>query len=329
MRPPAGCPAPAGPAQHPSMQRAHRLPGWLRPGLWLLLGASLLVAIAGCSTGVRIGYNQAESLVSWRLADYVDFEPHQRELFGERFRAVHAWHRRDQLPEYARLLAETRIRAADGLSREDVEWVLARSRSQLQALIDQVADDAAQLLASLTPAQVKGLERGFARANQRLARTWAVGQPVAAQRRARAEALIAQAERFTGRLTAEQRARVTALADALPDITDQRFAERQRRQRELIAALQAGKSHAEIAAWFRQWAGNWERGRDESYARLARAAAEQRIEIYVEIDRMLSPAQRRSALDRLQGYADDMATLSAPAAARRQQSASTRLQAAQ
>ncbi|MBC7780690.1 MAG: hypothetical protein H7125_11380 [Proteobacteria bacterium] len=266
---------------------------------------------------MRLGYNQAETLVNWMVSDYVDFDPQQRDLFGQKFRALHAWHRRDQLPEYVRLLRETRSRAEDGLSREDVMWVMARGRGRLDAMVQQGADDAAEVLSTLTAAQVKELDASFIRANRKFMRDWAVGRPAAEQQRVRAERTITQVERFTGRLSREQNERVVALSNALPLTTDQRFAERQRRQRELTAALQSGRSRDELAGWFRQWAPNWERGRDEAYARTAKIALEQRTQMYVEIDQMLTPAQRRVALDRLQGYIDDFVALIGSDAAQR------------
>jgi hypothetical protein len=290
-------------------------PSWPSRLLVALLG---LLVLAGCSSGIRLGYNQAEALVNWTVSDYIDFEPHQRDLFGQRFRALHDWHRREQLPEYARLLRETRMRVEDGLSRDDIEWVITRARNRLETVVEYGAGDAADLLMSLTPEQVRGLERSFARANRKTARAWGVGLPVAEQQKKRAERLIAQVERFTGRLSREQAEQAAAMVNALPLNTEQRFAERQRRQRELIAALQSGRSRTEMAAWFRQWAPNWELGRDPATARSAQAAAEQRAQVYADIDRLLTPAQRRQAMDRLQGYADDFAALSGTAVPRQQ-----------
>jgi hypothetical protein len=284
----------------------------------LLVAVMALLVLAGCSSGVRVGYNQAELLVNWTLSDYVDFEPHQRDLFGQKFRALHDWHRREQLPEYARLLRETRTRVENGLSRADVEWIIARSRGRLEALVEQGAGDAADLMLSLTPEQVKGLERSFVRANQKTARAWGVGQPAAEQQKKRAERLVAQVERFTGKLSREQAERVAEMANAMPLNTEQRFAERQRRQRELIAALQSGRNRAEMAAWFREWAPNWERGRDPATARSAQAAAEQRAQVLADIDRLLTPAQRRQAMDRLQAFSEDFIALSGTGASRQQ-----------
>jgi hypothetical protein len=288
---------------------ASKLPA-LKHSLGLVLAALFGLLLAGCSTSVRLGYNQADTLVNWFLSDYVDLDPHQRDLFDQKFRTLQAWHRREQLPQYARLLRETRQRAQDGLTREDVLWVMERSRTQIEVLVRQGASDAAEVMVTLTPDQLTTLEQSFVRANRKFVREWAVSGSIDEQKRVRAERLVVQVERFTGRLSKDQSTRIAALSDALPMTTDQRYVDRQRRQRELIATLRSGRSRNELAAWLRDWAPNWERGRSEAYAQASRVSAEQRAQIYAEIDRMLTPAQRTRAITRLQGYIDDFEALS-------------------
>jgi len=276
----------------------------------LVLAAAL--ALGGCSTGLRLGYNQAEWLADWAVSGYVDLDPRQRDLFSQRFRQLHAWHRTDQLPGYGVLLRETRTRIEAGLSAEDVLWISERVRAAAQAMAVRSVDDLAELLATLTPAQLTELERGFAQSNRKVARDWGAGRPIAEQRRLRADRLIAQVERFTGRLSSEQAERVRALADPLPLTTEQRIADRERRQRELLATLRAGRSVTELAAWLRDWLPQWERGRDPQYARLTERLAQQRAQVMADVDKLLTPAQRRTAADRLQAYAEDVIALSAP-----------------
>ena len=284
----------------------------------LLAGVALL--LAGCSSGLRLGYNQAEWLADWAVSGYVDLDARQREVFAQRFRQLHAWHRADQLPGYGTLLRETRARVEAGLTARDMLWITDRVRAAAQVAAERAAEDVAEVLASLTPAQLAELERGFAESNRKVARDWGAGRPVAEQRRLRADRLVAQVERFTGRLSSEQVERVRALADPLPLTTEQRIADRQRRQRELIAALRAGRSTPELAAWLRDWLPYWERGRDPQYAALAERAARERAQVMAEIDRLLTPAQRRTASDRLAAYAEDMVAL-AGAAGRQQRAA--------
>jgi hypothetical protein len=287
------------------------------------LAAGLLAAtlvLAGCSTGLRLGYNQAEWLADWAVSGYVDLDPRQREVFSQRFRQLHAWHRSEQLPGYSSLLRDARTRVEAGLSTDDVVWITERVRGAAQVLAVRAADDIAEVLASLSPAQIAELERGFAQSNRKVARDWGAGRPAAEQRRVRADRLIAQVERFTGRLSGEQAERVRTLADPLPLTTDQRLADRERRQRELLAALRAGRSVPELAAWLRDWLPQWERGRDPQYARLADRVARERAQVMAEVDRLLTPAQRRTAADRLQAYAEDLIAL-AGSAGRQQRAA--------
>ena len=94
------------PLKHPSAA--------LRPAVLMLCVLALLLT-GGCSL-VRLGYSQLDTIAGWMAHDYFDLEATQREAFRQRFERLHAWHRREQLPEYAQFLSETRSRAQRGAS---------------------------------------------------------------------------------------------------------------------------------------------------------------------------------------------------------------------
>ncbi len=60
-----------------------------------------LLAIAGCSTGLKLAYDNLERLALWEIDDYVDLDDPQKALFRKEFKALHIWHRQSQLPLYA------------------------------------------------------------------------------------------------------------------------------------------------------------------------------------------------------------------------------------
>jgi hypothetical protein len=65
----------------------------------LLLGAALLVA--GCSTGLRLGYNYADTLLANSIDGYVGLTPADQ-FVKERAAGLMAWHRATRLRDYAR-----------------------------------------------------------------------------------------------------------------------------------------------------------------------------------------------------------------------------------
>ena len=80
--------------------------------------ALALAALAGCST-IRIGYPHLDTYASWTVDEYFDLDSQQKDEFRKRFARLHAWHRYEQLPDYAEFLAKTKARLERGFTRED------------------------------------------------------------------------------------------------------------------------------------------------------------------------------------------------------------------
>ena len=57
------------------------------------------------------------------------------------------WHRREQLPEYARFAHTAAERAKDGVSRDDIVWLVDGMKKHYRTIVDRGVADAAELLA--------------------------------------------------------------------------------------------------------------------------------------------------------------------------------------
>ena len=94
------------------------------------LSFALLLALAGCSTGLRLAYQNLDRLAMWTLDDYVSLDKAQKAAFRREFSALQAWHRSTELPLYA---ADLRSLASafeqDPAPREALE----RAMSQVEA----------------------------------------------------------------------------------------------------------------------------------------------------------------------------------------------------
>jgi hypothetical protein len=80
----------------------------------LLALAALLVA--GCSA-LKLGYTQADIILGWRANSYFDLDADQRREFSTRLDQLLAWHRHEQLPDYAQFLTVAIDKAEHGLNR--------------------------------------------------------------------------------------------------------------------------------------------------------------------------------------------------------------------
>jgi hypothetical protein len=280
------------------------------PRAWLaLIAALLLLTGAGCSM-VRIGYGQLDTLAGWTAQDYFDLDPAQRDAFSERFARLHAWHRREQLPEYARFFSEARARAERGLGDTDLLWLVDGIKARYAVIAARAAPDAAELLAGLTPAQVEHLKRELDKANRKFLREHRSNEPEEQRRAAQDKRTLAQLRDWVGPLTEAQQQQLAGPMRALPLIDRLRHEDRLRRQKEFLALLESRHGdRAQFTARLRDWLVHWERGRPPALARAFDESWKQRAAFYATADRLLTPAQRSHLARRLENYSDDFIAL--------------------
>lgn len=277
----------------------------------LKLGIALaLVALLAACSFTRFAYNQADVVVSWMIDDYFGFEAQQKQNFQKRFDRFHAWHRHEQLPEYAQFMRTAHARVQRELKPDDVLWFLDGMKVRARTAIRHGAPEAAAVLSTLTPAQIEILQRKFEANNRKFVRVHKVNGTAEDRHEAETRRLLKALRDWLLPLTAEQEQRVTALARELPQIQHLRYAERLRRQKEFVALLaHRTEDPARFAARLADWAANWERGRSPEFQKRLDAAWMKRTEILVAVDRMLTPEQRTAYLQRIQGYSNDFTLL--------------------
>lgn len=274
-----------------------------------LLCALALAVAGGCST-LRIGYGHFDSVASWMAHDYFDLNPDQRDAFTRHFDRLHDWHRYEQLPEYARFLEEMQKRAARGLRAADMLWLVDGLRQRYVQIATRGAADAADLLATLSPAQIESFKQQLDKDNRKFLRENRTEAGEAERRKVVEQRTLSQLRDWVGPLSAAQQARVTDLLKTTPLVDQLRHQDRLRRQREFLALLELRKGERRIFAQrLRAWLEHWEAGRDAAQARLFEESWKKRAELYEAVDRMLTAAQRNHLLDRIQDYIDDFREL--------------------
>lgn len=287
------------------MPRLH--PAFLR----LLLCMACLLLAGGCST-VRIAYNNLDAVAAWMAHDYFDLDAAQRDEFARRFAQLHAWHRREELPEYIRFLKTIRQRTARGLRADDVLWVVDGLKQHYARIAAHSAADAAALLRTLTPAQIASFRLQLDKSNRKFRETHRSDDGEAARRKALERRALEQLHDWVGSLTDAQEKQVIGLLQ-VPLVDELRHRDRLRRQREFFTLLELRHGdHAEFTRRVRDWLVNWESGRNVADARLVDAAWQARAGYYAAVDRLLTTEQRRHLLHRLQDYIDDLSALSGP-----------------
>lgn len=276
---------------------------------WLLAALSGLLLIAGCSM-IRLGYGQADTIATLMADEYFDLDARQKDEFLSRFERLHEWHRYEQLPEYVSFLHTTKSRLQGGLKHEDVLWFIEGLKSRYRLIVSRGAGDAAEILTTLAPAQLDALRRQWDKDNRKFIREYQIEGSVEDKKEARANRTLKQIRDWVGSLTYAQEQTITAMLDGLPLIDSLRLEDRLRRQREFLRLLELRGNKSEFAARLRSWLLDWEQGRSPEYDRLLTPWWEKRVAFFVEVNRLLTPPQRATALHRLQNYIEDFQSLS-------------------
>lgn len=275
----------------------------------LALVFALAVVLASC-TFTRFVYNQADTVAAWMVDDYFSLDGTQKDEFQKRFDRFYAWHRYEQLPEYATFLRTAKNRMQQGLARDDVLWFVDGMRARIRACGRQLAPDAAALLATVTPAQIDTLKQRWEKDNRKYAREHKLNGTPEERVQAAARRTMKQIGEWLAPLNSEQEQRVVAMMREVPDIESAFYADRLRRQKALLEILaQRGEDRARFTARVTEWLVHWERGRSAEYQRQLTAWWHKRADLFVAVHQMQTREQRVASLQRIQSYVDDFTHL--------------------
>ena len=274
----------------------------------LVAAVLCLVLLSGCSL-LRFGYSQIDHFAEWTADEYFNLEPRQRDEFRARFERLHAWHRYDQLPDYAGFLASISARLRKGMDREDAMWIGRGIEERYRTLVARSAGDAAAMLMTITPEQIEALQRKWDKENSRFMREHRVTGTPEEQRRARIERELERIEDWVGDLSQEQERKIAELIRSVPLAPRLRYEDRVRRQRGFMQLMAQRGDPREFESRLRHFLLNWEEGRAPEYQRVYAEWREKQAAFYLEVVRMLTGSQRSTLLQRVQRYADDFTRL--------------------
>lgn len=259
--------------------------------------------LAGC-TALRLAYDNADTYLLFRAKSYLDLDAKGSDELDERIDEFFAWHRKNALPQYARVSDEAAKRLAKGLSREDLVWgydsLVAHARQSLRFAAERVAP----LLDRLTPQQVAHMEKRFAEDNRKFAREYLRGSE-AERRKRRARRLEERLEDWVGNLSSVQAEKVKRFSERTPLYDELRAKDRQRMQAEFVDMIRKREAQKRLPDWI----ANWERGRDPAHLAASERFRQEYLALLLELDKTLAPEQRNRAAATFRRYAEDFRVL--------------------
>jgi len=283
-----------------------------------IIGALLaaLIVLAGCSA-LRVGYNQGPRLAYWWLDGYVEFDEAQAPRVQAAIDDWFEWHRATELPVYLNLLERAQADVlADTTAAQACRWtdeILARVRSGYEAAIPAMADVAR----TLAPRQLRLVERRHAKNNERYRSDYL--QDSAEERlKGQVERVVERAEDFYGRLDSAQRGQVAQWVVDSPFDPDLWFAERRRRQQEVVQALQRLRTEPlpadEAHTTLRRLLEHAVRSPRDGYRAYQQRLADYNCAFAARLHNLMTAEQRRHAAGKFKAWEDDVRALVGAAA---------------
>jgi hypothetical protein len=280
--------------------------------LWII--AILLPLLAGCSA-LRMTYGQGPFLAYWWLDGYAEFTAEQSPRVKAALDDWFAWHRATQLPDYAAWLAGLRRQAVDNITPQQTCAMLDDVQRRLERGFEQAVPAMAEIVRTMTQAQIDHLERRYARSNEELARDYL--QPVPAERfEASVKRSIARIESFYGDLDEAQQRLLREGLKASPFNPQVWLDERRQRQQDIVRSLRRLLAEradaATVQAALRSFSVQATQSPRAEFRAYQRRLNQDNCALTARLHNAMSAAQRQQLASNLKGWEDDLRALMKP-----------------
>lgn len=236
----------------------------------------------------------------WQVNRIIDLDAEQERYVERAAENYMSWHRVEELPLYRDLLIRIRNMAADSLTAVELDSAYTAIKERVQVLMESASDETADLLVTLTPEQIDGMEKNMEKMNRRFDKQ--EDEDGSKQRKKRVDRIQERVEDWVGALSPEQEKWLISYAMQMPTSTDYWLEHRRWRQKQLLDILRGKNGEDEKKSAIRSWVVRQDFGKSENYVRAERTAQEATIRFIVEIDRRLTSLQRQYLLEKLAKY---------------------------
>lgn len=289
---------------------------FVRRSIIAALATALVLALSGCSL-IKLGYGQASPLAFRWLDRYVDFDDAQSLKVRTALDDALAWHRRTQLPDYVQLLARAEAEVAGDATPERMCAWAGEIRGRVEPVLQYLAPTIADVVLTLSPAQLTHIEKRFAETNEEYRDEHLQRNP---QRRHKAEVKreVERAEMLYGHLDPAQRDLVAHSVSASPYVAEVAHAERKERQHDVLSLArrlrEANTGRDDAIVQVRAYLNGLDHSPREGYRRYAERVRAHHCALASALHNAASAAQRREAAKKLGGYRADLRALMGDAA---------------
>lgn len=284
---------------------------------WVVVSL-MVVTLAACSV-LRLAYNQAHHYVSWRMDRAFDLDDAQKQLAKRGISEFFTWHRSAQLPLYV-----TFTEKAQQDAKGQITPALACERRKemegwMKATIEHGVAPMSRVLATLRPEQLAHLQKHYDDKNEEFEDEY-LDDDADDRRKAADKFAVKWLERFYGRIDSGQRKQISADMARLPFHAEDLNKERLRFQQRFMALLKQAQAEKMSAAQLQgplralllDLIEPTEPARKAQLDRWNTAGCQMAANVHNRI----TPSQRETLTERLQGWHKDLVELSRPSPSR-------------
>ena len=283
---------------------------FLPRSLLLLVLCALLTACGA----IKLTYNNADSLIYFWLDGYVDVTVEQKVRVKDELLALQQWHRKTQLPSFVALAQTLQKQVASDVTPALICSNVDQAFALLPPLLTYAEPSVLWLVTHLTPEQKQAMSKKFDKTNKEWRKDW---QPETQELLIKhsTKSLRERIEPLYGKLSSEQLALLRSTVAESPFDARIAYAERLRRQQDLLAVLRdiySKKLTAEAAKEpMRKLLERNTDSPDLAYRAYADRIKQYNCAAFAKVHNSTSSAQRSHALVKLQEYERDFKALQA------------------
>lgn len=274
----------------------------------LLVLAGLLHA---CSAA-KLAYNQAPTLAYLYLDGYLDFNDAQSLQVKAELTKFQAWHRQTQLAGYIDLLQKIQQKLPQDMTASQACEVFADVRQKALVMADYAQTATASVAGTFTQQQLDAMQRKFGKTNATWREDYLDGSAKDMLEK-RQKSAIKRSDMLYGSVNDKQRSLMTQQIEKSSFSAAQNYAERQRRQKDVLQTVSKVMANPQDPAINQQDMRNLLTRSITSPNAAHRSYVEQVTQdgcaSFAELHNTTTPDQRKKAVQVLAGYEQDFKSL--------------------
>ncbi len=273
---------------------------------WPLIVCLLLATILGAACSViSLGYSALPTYAAWQIDRYYSFDDTQREQVRLALNNLQNWHKKGELPEYRKLLIETRNRSKRNLQDNDLKWMRDQLEIRWTTTVEKIALPAAELALTLKPEQLDRMRRRMDDLNKEN-RAKYFQSDLKERGSERLKRSVDRYQDFFGDLSTAQIQLIQSHLDQIPMTDESWYVERLARQRtfaQLLERIRKEQPPKELAArWLRDYMINASNPSDPSRQAYFDRAIKMGDDMTTKLFASLTPQQRQVFAKKLDGW---------------------------